>query len=93
MTAYLVLTDENGATTSVLEGSDLISCADKCSVFHPKPGAVLFDRTTQSADVQQKFYTGAGNQTIIKNGFDGYGGFYQYILMRQGLGKLSNAVK
>jgi len=53
----LVLTEGNGESTSVLEGSDILNCEDECNLFQPKPTAKLYEKTTQSTDVQKLYWT------------------------------------
>ena len=87
----LVLTEGNGETTSVLEGSDILNCEDECNLFQPKPTAKIYEKITQSADVQKQLWTAEGTQYLLDNGFDALSGFHQYLLLQHGLQKLSRA--
>ncbi len=84
----LVLTDEAGTTTSILEGSDLLTCGGKCKLFTPKPTAQLIDHTKWSDDVKKQLATKEGLKYMTTNGFDTLSGIYQYLLLQQGLLKL-----
>lgn len=85
---FMVLTDKNGATSSVLEGSDILNCEGECNLFKPKPTATIFATAAQSAEVQKQF-TPEGIEYLSGNGFDSMSGMYQYILIQHGLQKLS----
>ncbi len=89
--SLLVLTEGNGETTSVLEGSDILNCEDECNLFQPKPTAKIYEKITQSADVQKQLWTAEGTQYLLDNGFDALSGFHQYLLLQHGLQKLSRA--
>ena len=88
---FLVLTDINGRSTSILEGSDILNCEGECNLFQPKPSARLFEQEAHSADVQQQLWTPEGVQYLIDNGFDTLSGIYQYLLVQHGLQKLTAA--
>lgn len=90
---YLALTKTDGTVTEALEGSDVLNCEGECNLFQPKPGSKFLDMTTLSTDVQQQLGSAEGIQALMDNGFDPVSGFFDYILLRQGLQKLSNAVE
>ena len=90
---YMILLDKNGNASSVLEGSDILNCEDECNLFQPKPTARVFQKETQSPDVQAKFWTPEGNRYLLDNGFDAISGFYQYVLLNHGLEQLSRPTK
>lgn len=89
---FMVLTDKNGVSTSVLEGSDILNCEGECNLFKPKPTAKVFEKTAHSVDVQKQLWTPEGTQYLIDNGFDYLSGIYQYILIQHGLQKLSKTL-
>ena len=84
-----MLTDKYGVSSSVLEGSDLLVCEDKCNLFQPKPTARIVKKTAQSADVQKQYWTREGSQFLIDNGFDSVNSFYEYLLLQHGLQRFS----
>jgi hypothetical protein len=90
---YLVLTDKNGQSTSVLEGSDILNCEGECNLFQPKPTAKVFNQADHSPDVKARLWTPEGSRYLLDNGFDAVSGFYQYILVNHGLAKLSKLAK
>lgn len=85
----LVLTDENGESKTVLEGSDILNCEDQCNLFQPKPTAAVLPATGNSEDIQRLLFTEPGNRQMLDNGFDALSGFYWYILLHHGLQKLA----
>ena len=87
LAVYLVLTDEFGVSTSVLEGSDILFCKDECNLFKPKPTAKIFEKATQSGDIQNLFWTPEGTKDANAKGFD-HIDIYQYVLILHGLKKL-----
>ncbi len=88
---YRVLIDKDGNSTSVLEGSDILVCEKECNLFQPKPTARVFDKTTQSEDVQKQLRTCEGVDELLDGGFDPINGFFDYILLQHGLQKLAEA--
>ncbi len=90
---YLVLTNKDGQSTSVLEGSDILNCEGECNLFQPKPTAKVFNQADHSADVKARLWTPEGSRYLLDSGFDAVSGFYQYILLNHGLGKLSKLAK
>lgn len=86
---FMVLTDNNGKLTSVLEGSDILNCEGECNLFQPKPTATILDIKTHSPDVQKQLWKSDGLGYLNDNGFDNVSGIYQYLLLQHGLQKLS----
>jgi hypothetical protein len=85
---FMVLTGPGGNSTSVLEGSDILTCGSECKLFKPKPTAKVIQAAGYSADVQKQLGTVEGRQYLIDNGFDFLSGLYQYLLLQHGLQKL-----
>lgn len=90
---FLVITDHDGNSISVLEGSDILNCEGECNLFQPRPTAQVFDKQYHSADVQQQLWTPEGFQYLNDNGFDPVSGIYQYFLLQHGLRKLSAQIR
>jgi hypothetical protein len=86
---FMVLTDKNGKSTSVLEGSDILNCEGECNLFQPKPTAKILNIQTHSPDVQKQLWKPDGLGYLNDNGFDNISGIYQYLLLQHGLQKLS----
>lgn len=89
LAVLLVLVNGNSDSTSVFEGSDILSCMDVCDLFPPKPSARIAVPTDQPADIQQQVWSPEGRQYLTDNGFDMVGGNFQYLLLLHGLKKLS----
>ena len=49
-----VLVDGNGDSTSILEGSDILSSEGVCDLIQPKPTARIALPTDRPADIQQQ---------------------------------------
>jgi hypothetical protein len=62
-------------------------------LFKPKPTAKLFEKTTQSGDIQNLYLTKEGIDKLNAKGFDNISGIYQYVLLKHGLKKLTDATK
>lgn len=86
---FLVLTDKNGMSTSVLEGSDILNCEGECNLFQPKPTAKILKVEAHSTEVRKQLWTPDGLEYLNDNGFDNLSGIYQYLLVQHGLQKLS----
>lgn len=89
----LVLLDENGIVDSVVEGSDVLNCNNKCSRLMPGPTARVMNKSTDSTEVQKELWSQEGWEYLTGNGFDRVGGLYQYLLLQQGLRKLQTGVQ
>ena len=90
---YMVLTDRDGKSISVLKGSDILNCEGECNLFQPKSTAKLLVITQNSADVQQKLWTADGRQNLDARGFDALSGVYQYLLIKHGLRELGEMAR
>ena len=89
----LALIDGNGKYTSVLEGSNILSCGGECNLFQPKPSAKISSQTDEPVDIQKKLWSVEGQQYLKDNGFDRVGGNFQYLLLQHGLQKLSESIR
>jgi len=87
----LVLLDEGSIVDRVMEGSDVLTCNNECTRLRPKPASRKMDKSKDSTDVQNELWAKEGLNNLIGNGFDMVGGLYQYLLLQQGLQKLSKA--
>lgn len=86
---YLVLTQKNGKTKTILEGSDILVCEGKCDLFTPKSTAKTFVKTHHSQDIKDQLWTPKGTKYLTQNGFDPVSGFYQFVLLKHALKKLN----
>jgi len=60
LAVMLVLLDENGIVARIVEGSDVLSCNNKCSRLSPKPTAQLINQSTHLPQVQKQLWTPEG---------------------------------
>jgi len=88
---YLVLSDKNGIVSSVLEGSDILICEDKCDLFKPKLSSKKIEDKNQSADVRKVLSDRKHIDYLLGNGFEAVSGLYHYILFRHALQKLAKS--
>ena len=85
---YLVLTEQNGNSTAILEGSDILNCESDCDLFQPKPTAKVFNQLALANEAQRILATTEGLASARAKGFDTPVGPYQYVLLKHGLAKL-----
>lgn len=89
----LSLIDMDGKVSTVLEGSDMINCVNKCNLFKPKPASTEVNYDLWNIEVKNLNGSYEGTNILKERGFNFVtGGLYQYILLHHALQRLHEEI-